>query len=245
MSAPIRMLKSYLEGTYHASKCARAPRHRVRRLWREARPVIPIAKPKFVNRTASPPTPPVSNPNPALRAPFSHCACSAAWNLVPKPPLVPLPSTRARAALNPPIADLVAWAFHAEIVPPTIRNLLEGHEKEKCLPHWAERAGVASAGAVLKREKYTASASWFLLNASGNQPPKIGSLTLQQAGRVCGMDTQRTRVSGYCREGAKAQSAVCSVREALYIPRGGGTVDAGDLKSSGATRAGSNPALGT
>jgi hypothetical protein len=120
-----------------------------------------------------------------------------------------------------------------------------GEVKWECLPRFGQRAGVASAGAVLKREKYTASASWFLLNASGNQPPKIGSLTLQQAGRVCGMDTQRTRVSGYCREGAKAQSAVCSVREALYIPRGGGTVDAGDLKSSGATHAGSNPALGT
>jgi hypothetical protein len=135
--------------------------------------------------------------------------------------------------------------LHAEILPPSSRNLPQGREQRKCLPRFGQRAGVASAGAVLKREKYTASASWFLLNASGNQPPKIGSLTLQQAGRVCGMDTQRTRVSGYCREGAKAQSAVCSVREALYIPRGGGTVDAGDLKSSGATRAGSNPALGT
>ena len=134
---------------------------------------------------------------------------------------------------------------HASILPPNSRNLPQGREQRKCLPRFGQRAGVASAGAVLKREKYTASASWFLLNASGNQPPKIGSLTLQQAGRVCGMDTQRTRVSGYCREGAKAQSAVCSVREALYIPRGGGTVDAGDLKSSGATRAGSNPALGT
>jgi predicted amidohydrolase len=33
--------------------------------------LIPIAQPKFVNRTASPPTPPVSNPNP-LNAPSHH-----------------------------------------------------------------------------------------------------------------------------------------------------------------------------
>jgi hypothetical protein len=33
--------------------------------------VIPIARPKFTNRTANPPTPPVSNPNP-LNAPSHH-----------------------------------------------------------------------------------------------------------------------------------------------------------------------------
>ena len=46
----------------------------------------------------------------------------------------------------PPIADLAAGAFHAEILPPSSRNLPQGREQRKCLPRWAERAGVASAG---------------------------------------------------------------------------------------------------
>ena len=46
----------------------------------------------------------------------------------------------------PPIADLAAGAFHAQILPPTGRNLPQGREKEKCLPRFGQRAGVASAG---------------------------------------------------------------------------------------------------
>jgi hypothetical protein len=46
----------------------------------------------------------------------------------------------------PPIADLAAGAFHAEILPPSSRNLPQGREQRKCPPRWAERAGVASAG---------------------------------------------------------------------------------------------------
>jgi hypothetical protein len=46
----------------------------------------------------------------------------------------------------PPIADLAAGAFHAEILPPAGRNLPQGREQRKCPPRWAERAGVASAG---------------------------------------------------------------------------------------------------
>jgi hypothetical protein len=36
------------------------------------------------------------------------------------------------------------------------RNLSLGREKRKCLPRFGQRAGVASAGEVLKRDKYTA-----------------------------------------------------------------------------------------
>jgi len=35
---------------------------------------------------------------------------------------------------------------HASILPPAGRNLPQGREQRKCLPRWAERAGVASAG---------------------------------------------------------------------------------------------------
>jgi hypothetical protein len=49
--------------------------------------------------------------------------------------------------------------LHAEILPPAGRNLPQGREKRKCLPRFGQRAGVASAGEVLKREKYTASTS--------------------------------------------------------------------------------------
>ena len=46
----------------------------------------------------------------------------------------------------PPIADLAAGAFHAEILPPAGRNLPQGREQRKCLPRFGQRAGVASAG---------------------------------------------------------------------------------------------------
>jgi len=46
----------------------------------------------------------------------------------------------------PPIADLAAGAFHAEILPPSSRNLPQGREQRKCLPRFGQRAGVASAG---------------------------------------------------------------------------------------------------
>jgi len=36
--------------------------------------------------------------------------------------------------------------LHAEILPPSSRNLPQGREQRKCPPRWAERAGVASAG---------------------------------------------------------------------------------------------------
>jgi hypothetical protein len=51
-------------------------------------PLIPIAQPKFVNRTASPPTPPVSNPNP-LNAPSHH----ATLPTHPPPPPASPPAT--------------------------------------------------------------------------------------------------------------------------------------------------------
>jgi hypothetical protein len=44
----------------------------------------------------------------------------------------------------PPIGRFAR--LHAEILPPSSRNLPQGREQRKCPPRWAERAGVASAG---------------------------------------------------------------------------------------------------
>jgi hypothetical protein len=55
----------------------------------------------------------------------------------------------------PPIGRFAR--LHAEILPPSSRNLPQGREQRKCLPRWAERAGVASAGEVLKRDRVYAS----------------------------------------------------------------------------------------
>ena len=44
----------------------------------------------------------------------------------------------------PPIGRFAR--LHAEILPPSSRNLPQGREKRKCLPRFGQRAGVASAG---------------------------------------------------------------------------------------------------
>jgi hypothetical protein len=64
--------------------------------------------------------------------------------------------------------------LHAEILPPSSRNLPQGREKRKCLPRFGQRAGVASAGEVLKRDRVYASRLRIPADCPHDSARKIG-----------------------------------------------------------------------